>query len=523
MNYQRSGTSGKRSQKTYLTNPKAIAHIARKVDEAITIASQTGAVNSFEDLKDLVEGHSQATSKHPIGMELCEIDGAMRGFRFYLQADPGKTISGKHLAIKAGAETYDYTPSTLAEHLGFDSQTEADFEEVIETELEFNDEFGDLDLANDLDTSMNLDDLDDDLAFAPQQRPQRNLQRNPQAAQDKRQASSKPAKPQKGDRYGYRQHPMEKVADSARQTANIGSELNGLNESGLITQLATLGVAISGLGLQQLADILEEAKRKGQEQRLQAILEALQHQNERVHDLGERLTELRSPVQPSTNDKANEEEVLSSVTNQVGDRIHRLGHDLDPDHKPLPPLKLNPEADINQKLDQLERYLNQMVKAIDGLEQRLETLEATVYAPQSSVQSEPKVEAEAWRAATQTSANHQAPVKAASLEQRAVAESLVELAALNHPVGTEADSQMIDVGEQLLFVEKAGEILAINLEANDGNRLFAASYQDGAWTVQTPLPEDECATLLKQVQALSHDRTRTEPEVRLAKQFRLNR
>jgi hypothetical protein len=167
MSYRRSGTSSKRSKQTYLTNPKAIAHIARKVDEAIAIASQTGDVNSFEDLKDLVEGHSQETSKHPIGMELCEIDGAIRGFRFYLQADPGKTISGKHLAIKAGAETYDYTPSTLAEHLGFDSQTESDFEEEIETGLEFDDELGDLDLAADLDVPMALDDFDDLDFFTP--------------------------------------------------------------------------------------------------------------------------------------------------------------------------------------------------------------------------------------------------------------------------------------------------------------------------------------------------------------------
>lgn len=38
MSYRRSGSRSKRSQQAYLSNPKAITHIAMKVDEAIDLA-----------------------------------------------------------------------------------------------------------------------------------------------------------------------------------------------------------------------------------------------------------------------------------------------------------------------------------------------------------------------------------------------------------------------------------------------------------------------------------------------------
>lgn len=514
MSYRRSGTRSKRSQQAYLSNPKAIAHIARKVDEAIDLASQTGSVNSFTDLKELVEAHSAETSKHPVGMELCEVDGAIRGFRFYLQADPSKTISGKHLAIKAGSETYDYTPSAIADHLGFDPQAEEEFAEDLAIESELDGELNDLE---DFDEELSeLDDLDllnglGDTEPATEPQPQKRSQRNKQTSQDKKSPRSNPSRQSNQSKsYSYRQHPIERVAESARHTANIGSDLNGLNEAGLITQLATLGVAITGLGLQELTQLLEEAKRKGQEKRLQKILETLQQQNERVHDLGGRLAELRSPRTSSTvKEEESEEEVLSSVTNQVIERVNRLGSDLDEDYKPLPPIKLDPDADINKKLDQIEDYLNLMVRAIDGLEQRLTTLEATVHSPQAGLIT--KLEVEAEDASNSTTATPDQPVEDTKInatitsnrstsDQAAIGDRLVELAAQSDPDGAKSGNQIVDLDDRLLFVEKTGDALSVSLEDSKGEILFAAVYKQDEWAIQKPLLEDDRTALLNRSQ-----------------------
>jgi len=542
MSYRRSGTRSKRGQQTYLSNPKAIAHIARKVDEAIDLASQTGAVNSFADLKELVEAHSAETSKHPVGMELCEVDGAIRGFRFYLQSDPSQTISGKHLAIKAGSETYDYTPSAIADHLGFDPQAEEEFAEDLAIESELDGELNDLDFneelsVDDLELLDELSNLEPATEPQPQKRSQRNKQtlqekqsqRNKQTPQDKKPSRANPSRQSgKSKDYNYRQHPIERVAESARHTANIGSDLNGLNEAGLITQLATLGVAVTGLGLQELTQLLEEAKRKGQEKRLQKILETLQQQNERVHDLGSRLAELRSPrISSTVKEDETEEEVLSSVTNQVTERVNRLGSDLDKDYKPLPPIKLDPDADINKKLDQIEDYLNLMVRAIDGLEQRLTTLEATVHSPQAGLITKPEIETEDVSTSTTTTPDQ--PVEDAKInatitsnrstsDQVAIADRLLELAAQSDPDGAKAGNQIVDLDDRLLFVEKTGDVLSVSLEDSKGEILFAAVYKQDEWTVQKPLSEADRTILLNRLQE-PQDTPLDERHEKLAQQF----
>jgi hypothetical protein len=123
-----SSAQGRRGAANYITDPSDIQLMAEIVDEACQTAIDQGMeVNSFEDFQSTVETYSQAQlPDDPIQVELCEIDGAVRGFRFSFASEPDRTITGKHLAEKSGQPSHEYTPGNIARCFGFESNQTAE-------------------------------------------------------------------------------------------------------------------------------------------------------------------------------------------------------------------------------------------------------------------------------------------------------------------------------------------------------------------------------------------------------------
>ena len=119
----RGNIQNRRGAANYITDPNDIKLMADMVDEACQGAIDQGMeVTSFEDFQSTVETYSQAQlPDDPIKVELCEIDGAVRGFRFSFASEPDRTITGKHLGEKSGQSSHEYTPGNIAKCFGFEN------------------------------------------------------------------------------------------------------------------------------------------------------------------------------------------------------------------------------------------------------------------------------------------------------------------------------------------------------------------------------------------------------------------
>ncbi|MCU0550236.1 MAG: hypothetical protein MUC48_12875 [Leptolyngbya sp. Prado105] len=84
-----------RNAYAHLTDPARLKHVYNTLAKALS-AAPVGELSSWEEVKTHVEQFSQATGKAPIGMELCERDGEVCGFRFYLQQYPDERTSGSY-------------------------------------------------------------------------------------------------------------------------------------------------------------------------------------------------------------------------------------------------------------------------------------------------------------------------------------------------------------------------------------------------------------------------------------------
>jgi hypothetical protein len=522
---------------TNLTDPKKLRHIAKLIDGALNEAPSDGSM-SLADFKEFAEAYSEEHTKHPIAMELCEgTDGEIRGFRFYLASNPKERTSGKYLALnlqKAGVEVEEnkYTPSNVVSQLGLDSDLDdLDLEDEVDLEedLDLEDDLKDLDWEN---FEINVGDLDKLLEeeelrpsdVAPQSSIKASKQQVDKRQSEKRQASkSAPTSRSTGDRSASsRSDPLEDISDAGGRAAVSGSDLNGINAAGLTAQLATLGVVLSAKARDKLQQLIEDLRKQGEEARLSQILETLQRQNERVGDLAERLHELRSPLPSSEADITQDSaaEAIASATSRLGGKVNKLERELDSNHKPLSPLKLNNEEDLSVRLERIEDYLNQMVKHIDRLEQRIEKLEeARLYSADvsklanpgeqplaaSAIPSEPAITAKQPNAAkSQQTAQHQTEY----------AEALVKFAAAAHHVTAKQPVDGIAAfQDRTVFVEHVDNEKFVSLEDKADRALFSATKAGQNWTIyEDQLSEKDADTILRLPQTPEAYQTRETAE-----------
>ena len=590
----------KKKQWQNLTDIRKLRHIENTLDKAIAAMQEEGGIESLEDFKNFVEEYSEQSGKAAIAVELCTEPGSeeIRGFRFYLTKDPNQRTSGKYLIKNLGDATSkdeDYfTPSNVMEILGIEA------EDSDNLDLDEDDE--DLDLDNDLDdleeeasprrstskqsnnhskqkpasiaakrtakpqvAEAESDDVDpeelleDDEVHSAKPKNQNKAaartvtkpqRRNRETEADSNDQKSKSAK-------DFADNLAEEVSRLSANAATKGNELNGINEIGLAGQLTSLGIVLGTKGITMLDDLLEQIRRQGEEKRLSDILKDLEEKDARIGKLFKRIAKVveSTPAEELPEELAPFAEIfkqefrqsetlannpIASAAAQVGEKIDKLGSQLDPEYKSQP-LQLDKNAPISEQLDQIEKYLNKLSQRLDRLEAIVSDLEEKLVS-KAQTQSRPtedvvpaaKLEVERVSSsptklkvskqkstvvnnsvdvlepddedldekelhATQEKIGsngsletddpedilEQIVVQRKVQQQRAAcAESLVNFAAVTAQVTQQSPQEGIPLtGGSTLFVEGQNDQLSFTLKSNNGQELFAGTKKDGQWVV----------------------------------------
>jgi hypothetical protein len=515
-----------------LTDRRKLRHLENTLDKAITKALQEGEIESHEDFKAYVESFSERSGKAPITVELCEgggNDDEIRGYHFYLTSDPSQRTSGKYLiknleGVTDKDENY-FTPSNIAEMFGFEEAEFGDLDTDLDDALDLDDDLDDdpdeaLNTLLDGDLDDDLEDLgDEELALVPTAKNQVKSSSKAQSkTQSKAQTQGKASK-SNGRDFRYRD-PMEEASRLSASAAVNGRETNGVNVAGLAGQLATLGIVV-GQG------VLENLAAQDDEERIERIVRELQRQNEQVDHLTSRLQEAttgRSTVTPSAEpEPVAGENPLADAAATVGNKVDTLGVKLAPTYK-AQPLKIDREASISEQLDQVEAYLKGLSKRLDRLEVVVSRLEKQIAEQTNSAMVEPEVDTEESRVAAPAQAIAEPKVleqlmaRRADPEQIACAESLVGFARAAHADLDDADREEITISSnKTLQLEEQGNQVAIALNNNQGNTLFAGNCTDGQWAIAADhLSADEKATIAKLPQSKQKYATKASAQALIA-------
>ncbi|MBF2026543.1 MAG: hypothetical protein IGS48_07215 [Oscillatoriales cyanobacterium C42_A2020_001] len=379
-----------------------------------------------------------------------------------------------------------FTPSNIAEMFGFEEAEFGDLDTDLDDALDLDD---DLDEAPDEALNALLDgDLDDDLEdlgdekLAPVPTAKNQVKSSSKAqskTQSKAQTQGKASK-SNGRDIRYRD-PIEEASRLSASAAVNGRETNGVNVAGLAGQLAALGIVV-GQG------VLENLAAQDDEERIERIVRELQRQNEQVDHLTSRLQEAttgRSTVAPSAEpEPAAGENPLADAAATVGSKVDTLGVKLDPTYKGQP-LEIDREASIREQLDQIEAYLKGLSKRLDRLEVVVSRLEKQIAEQTNSAMVEPEAESQSALPAqpiAESKVLEQLMARRADPEQIACAESLVGFARAAHTDLDDADQRGITISSnKTLQIEEQGNQVAIALNNNQGNTLFAGNRTDGQW------------------------------------------
>lgn len=202
------------------------------------------------------------------------------------------------------------------------------------------------------------------------------------------------------------------------------SEIDGLTVTGLTLQATSLMGLLAVNSIQELIDGITQAKENNQAKKLEEILEQIQTLNERTEEISirarqtdviadletlaertESLSERTQKIKPnksfqkqSIDSKVEKQQVTSEQKDpiliddteikavDIGEKIDKLGNQIDPNYKRSPPLEINKNVSLNQQLDQIQDYLGKLSQRLDRLEEIVEELEQTIK-PQVSTQS----------------------------------------------------------------------------------------------------------------------------------------
>lgn len=500
-----------------LTDRRKLRHLENTLDKAITKALHEGGIESHEDFKAYVESFSERSGKAPITVELCEGGGSdddIKGYRFYLTSDPSHRTSGKYLiknleGITDKEENY-FTPSNIAELFEFDdaeldvladalADGAFDLDDELDEELD-----GELDASLDEDLDSDLDELDEknrSTTPAVTRSKTKTSAKTQSKTQPKAQAKSQGKSSQSSGRNFRYRDPLEEASRFSASAATTGRETNGVNLTGLVGQLATLGVVV-GQG------VLEELAVQDDEKRIERIIRELQRQNEQVDDLASRLPEVMSSDSSKSLIEPQKTEVKNPLVDavvMVGSKVNDLGVKLDSDYQSQP-IEIDREASIGEQLDQIEASLKVLAKRLDRLEAAVSRLEKQraeqMHNPtaeseeisENGVQSNPS---------SQTSAKadvlEQLMSRRASPQQAACADALVGFSRVAHELLDESTQVGIAISSnKALQVDEQENQVAIALNNTQGKTLFAGTRTDGQWTIaEDYLSPDEKSNLCK--------------------------
>lgn len=376
----------------YIQDPKKLRHIANHLDGFIASAQeQNQSFASWTDIKDAFEDYSEQTGKARVGMDLCEDEtGEVRGFRFFLKKETSQTVTGAKLIkfLDLDPDKHPFVPSQLQEALNVQF-AESDFEEL---DLDIDGE----DLAEDLDNELEanetelLQELNEDDELTPDFSNSSNLipQKLRTRTTPSRSASKADAQRWKDSR------DIHSVDNLGSSMAKHGSELNGISLAGVALQAGIAGAAtLAGDDLNY---------------RLNHIQKRIAETGKRVNALGEEVEELISvpaPIETEETVKPQPEQLgqeqpqeqnqaivntttsetdlanpLANASNVLGKQINHIESKLNTQNQAEQPfeslgsLELDPRSDIEQKLVQIEDYLNKLNERLDRLETKLEEL-----------------------------------------------------------------------------------------------------------------------------------------------------
>jgi hypothetical protein len=418
-----------------------------------------------------------------------------------------------------------FTPSNIAEMFGFEEAEFGGLDTNLDDALDLDDDLDEepdeaLNALLDGDLDEDLENLGDEkLAPVPTAKNQAKSSSKVQSkAQSKAQTQGKASK-SNGRDFRYRD-PMEEASRLSASAAVNGRETNGVNVAGLAGQLAALGIVV-GRGL------LENLAAQDDEERIERIVRELQRQNEQVDHLTSRLQEAttgRSTVTPLVEtEPVAGENPLADAAATVGSKVDTLGVKLDPTYKGQP-LELDREASISEQLDQIEAYLKGLSKRLDRLEVAVSRLEKQIAEQTNSAMVEPETDTTESQAATPAQAIAESKVleqlmaRRADPQQVSCAESLVVFARVANELPDDADQEGIAISSnKTLRMEEQGRQVAIALNNNQGNTLFAGNRTDGQWAIaEDHLSSDEKATIAKLPQSKQEYATKASAQALIA-------
>ena len=349
-------TNRTRNAYAHLTDPARLKHIYNTLAKAIS-AAPVGELTSWEDVKAHIEQFSQATGKAPIGMELCDRDGEICGFRFYLEQYPNERTSGSYLVknlkavnIDVPVEDHYFTPSALSAVLGLAQSA---------------DELGLEDEVLISDTALNSVELIDEAITSQRSQAPAN------------QSSYPPSSPP-------RTRPPSSIPTNVLDTANYvsqelarssGSGIDGINLTGGTSQFATSAAAVA-FALIKVLDNPDGQHRS----RLKRLANFATQQANRLDQLFDRAEDLEVASEPTQTESSPPaiDEPFAEVTNVLTRQTNQLSKTLDSSLEALQPLKLDRKAAIDEQLNQIEGYLHQLSQRLDRLEEVMARLEQQV-------------------------------------------------------------------------------------------------------------------------------------------------
>lgn len=350
-----------RNAYAHLTDPARLKHVYTTLAKALS-AAPVSELKSWDDVKAHIEQFSQSTGKAPIGMELCEREGEVCGFRFYLQQYPDERTSGSYLVknLKAAGidlpiEDHYFTPSSLSTVLGLEPSTSLNDERSLDDEL------------MEIDESLSSVGLIDE-AITPQ----------------RAQAPATQSSSQRDSSIQPRVRSTESVTTNVLDTANHasqelarsnGSGIDGINLAGGSSQFATSAAAVA-FALMKTLENPDQRYRS----RLKRLANLATQQANRLDQLFDRAEELTTAPEPAQVEVAPPDiaEPFTEAANVLTRQTNKLSETLDSSIEALQPLKLDRQAAIDEQLNQIEQYLQQLSQRLDRLEDIMARLEQKI-------------------------------------------------------------------------------------------------------------------------------------------------
>lgn len=485
-------------KRDYIDHPDDLALIEEILDAAIEEAQ--GNVEDLESFFEFAEEYSEDFECsdggiYPLKFNYYEKDSEITGFNVAFADDPKVTTSGTKIMENQGYDKDDperskFTISSLLERLEIEEEPEKESRVRKATPKSTVNPRAFSKTATKRqteDTDEEEEDLDDLLSTEQEESTDEETPITKGALGKVAKSRKQQLSPNTGgNRNNNGQTNLtEQVSRIAAGAATQGSTVDGVNLAGGVGQFATLATVVGIKTAETIWNTIEEAREAGREKRVQEIENYIQNLCVRADDLTNSVDSIQktnAAKPPSKLDslavkKSNQEKIeeqhssdaakdtpLAQATASIDGKINELASKLDPEYKSKP-LELDKEKSIDERLDQIEKYL-------DKLSARLDRLEAVVGELDRKLDSQKRVEA--------SDDIDEFVVNRKNEQQRPiVAEALVKYAMAT---GEDA-STGLPVADGTLYVTRVDNKVTVSLEASNGIEIFQGSKTNEEWTI----------------------------------------